>query len=386
MTDENSTATDGENGSSEGSSATTDYLATFDEGALSEDAAMEALLGASTEDAEKPSKDEGEKKASKSEKSEEETADDEDEDDETDDETEQEDEKEEEQDPEDDEDDDEDDDAEEDDDEDEDSSAPKVAEDDAIIEFKVDGEVQQASVSDLKRLAGQEAKLTQKSQAVSAKAKEAKAQSDFALDVIGQLYDASKERLKRYEGIDLVELAQSGNYSKEDLNQVRADMEDASKEVSFFEQGLKGFVAKQDETKQERLLQEANDAVTVIEDVTSDFHIDGFKERYPAILQHGRDRGIPEEFLQETPSPWLWKLLSDSEASSTVTKRLEEKTEGKDGKKTAKTEKSGKQVLKSKKARRSKRGTTKNPKSKQLIERASRTGTDADALNALMSL
>ena len=45
--------------------------------------------------------------------------------------------------------------------------------DDTLVEIQVDGEVQQASLADLKRLHGQEASLTRKSQEVAAKRKEA---------------------------------------------------------------------------------------------------------------------------------------------------------------------------------------------------------------------
>ena len=93
-------------------------------------------------------------------------------------------------------------DQEEDDEDDEDTV--QLAQDDDIVEITVDGKVVQHSVAQLKRLAGQEASLTRKSQETASKRKEAEDAISKNHAVFQTLLAKAEERHKPYADVDML--------------------------------------------------------------------------------------------------------------------------------------------------------------------------------------
>ena len=94
-----------------------------------------------------------------------------------------------------------DDDQEEDDDE---AVEAEVLADDAEVEITVDGETHRASVADLKRLYGQEASLTRKSQAVSQQRKQAEDAMQRSDALLQAMLSRAEERFKPYSEVDML--------------------------------------------------------------------------------------------------------------------------------------------------------------------------------------
>lgn len=105
-------------------------------------------------------------------------------------------------------------DQEEEDDED-DEDTVQLAQDDDIVEITVNGEVVQHSVAQLKRLAGQEASLTRKSQETASKRKEAEDAISKNHAVFQTLLAKAEERHKPYANVDM--LLASKTMDAEDL-------------------------------------------------------------------------------------------------------------------------------------------------------------------------
>jgi hypothetical protein len=90
------------------------------------------------------------------------------------------------------------------DEEEESTSKKKVLDDDSLVEVKVDDEVLKVSVKDLKRLYGQEASLTKKSQQVAATRKSMEQEALKTAAVLDKMYKKAEERWKPYSEVDML--------------------------------------------------------------------------------------------------------------------------------------------------------------------------------------
>ena len=144
---------------------------------------------------------------------------------------------------------------------DEQEAAP-VAADDAVVEFVVDGQTQRVSVKELKRLAGQEASLTRKSQEIAEYRKNLEAETQRNALVLNKLHQQAVERLKPYQDIDL--FTASRELSPEDFKALRAEIQQATNDVRFFEQEMNQLVEAHQAQQAEARKKEVPEAIKVI--------------------------------------------------------------------------------------------------------------------------
>ena len=118
--------------------------------------------------------------------------------------------------------------------EDEDDGEEETIElsDDTMVEVVVSGETQQVSVGDLKRLAGQEKSLTQKSQEVSRLRKEAVESSEKSHLVLQKLIEKAEAEYKPYADVDM--LVASKTMSDNDFAALRKEAQLAKANLDFF--------------------------------------------------------------------------------------------------------------------------------------------------------
>ena len=93
--------------------------------------------------------------------------------------------------------------------------------DDTLVDIQVDGQTKQASIRDLKRLYGQEASLTRKSQETAQSRKEAQEQLQKADASLQAMIARAQERYKPYQDVDM--LVASKTMSNEDFAALRAE-------------------------------------------------------------------------------------------------------------------------------------------------------------------
>ena len=124
---------------------------------------------------------------------------------------------------------------------DEDSEEAEVVafDDDTLVEISVDGESKQASIKDLKRLYGQEASLTRKSQEAASQRKTADEQLQKADASLQAMISRAQERFKPYSDVDM--LVASKNMSAEDFTQLRAEAKQAEDDLKFLTEEADGF-------------------------------------------------------------------------------------------------------------------------------------------------
>jgi len=192
----------------------------------------------------------------------------------------------------------------EDEEEDDTTEEVKVASDDTVVELKVNGETKQVSVKDLKRLAGQEASLTRKSQDLADQRKIA--EEDFARTTASynKLLDRAKERLKPYSDMDMM-IAQT-QMDNETFAQLRQDAKQAEEDVKFLEEESNALLNDMQAKRQSAVQAAAKDCIRVLEDTMPDWG----NEMYNDIRTYAVKNGLPQNEVDQYTDPNVIMLIN----------------------------------------------------------------------------
>lgn len=245
------------------------------------------------------------------------------------------------------------------------ATEPAVAADDAIVEFTVDGQTQRVSVKELKRLAGQEASLTRKSQEIAAYRQNLEAETQRNAMVLNQLHQKAVERLKPYKDIDLFKA--SRELSSEDFDALRNEMKAAEADVKFFEQEIVTLVDKHRSQRAEALKQEVPEALKVIRDKIPEWS----DTLYNDIRSYAVAQGMKPEVVNEIIDPPAVVMMHKAMLFDRAQKSVKEKVQ--------KVAQAPKKVLKT-----DGRSDTKS-KPKAALERLATSGGIDDAAAVLLA-
>lgn len=265
----------------------------------------------------------------------------------------------------------------EDDDDDDETPEEVTLSDESLIEVAVDGETKQASLKDLKRLYGQEASLTRKSQEVASKRKEA----DDALkrtDLSYQkLLERAEARNKPYQDLDM--LVASQTMATADFAALRREAKEAETDLRFIKEESNAFYQ---ETKQQFQIQQkaaAEECLTTLRDTVPDWG----NELYNEIREYAYSVGLPKAQVDQYVDPQVIILLNKARMYDKSKATVQIK---KDKVMKVKTVKG--KVLRSKKAPQSTADATtrrRESTAKRVRDNRSRTGDLDDIAEALMS-
>lgn len=246
--------------------------------------------------------------------------------------------------------------------------APAEATDDHVVKLTVDGEELSVPVKDLKRLFGQEASLTRKSQEVAQKRQAA--EDDGARYVIAtqRLLERAQERFKPYAQIDWSIAAKT--LENEEYTALRQEASAAFSEVKFLNEELGQVFEGQ---KAERTKQLAEEAKTCIEVLSSDTGIPNFTaDVYQEMATYAASNGIPTEAFAQVVDPAALIVLHkamryDQAKARAATKR--------------KTQPTSKRTMQSNRRPSGRVGDKAGEEMKKLRQ----TGSRDDAVNAFMA-
>ena len=213
-------------------------------------------------------------------------------------------------------------------DQEDDETSVELSED-ALVEVQVDGETQQVSLKSLKRLHGQEASLTRKSQDVAAKRKEADEALAKADISYRKLLERAESRLKPYAEVDM--LVASRQMSSEDFAAFRKEAKAAEDDLKFLKEEADAFYREATDNRQKKLQQAANECVKVLEE-----NLEGWgNELYNDIRSYAVSQGLPQEQVDQYVDPQVIMILNKA--------RLYDQTKA-----TAKVKKAKAKVIKTK--------------------------------------
>jgi hypothetical protein len=243
-----------------------------------------------------------------------------------------------------------------------------IDDDNVKVKIKVGDEELTASVKDLKRLYGQEASLTKKSQEISQKRKEVEDQSSLHLTGLQKLYERAVDRYKPYSEIDM--LVASKQMDAEELSILRQEAAKAYEDVRFLETELRQSTTAVEQAKAKALQEQAQEALKVLQDPEKG--IKGWSpEVAESIRQYALQNGMADSVVNKLVDPVIIKALYKAmqfDKSKTVA--------------TVKKSKAPTKVLKSKT---SSEGGFKSADTDKAISSLRKSGSRDDAANAFLS-
>lgn len=180
---------------------------------------------------------------------------------------------------------------------------PLLADDDSLVEIVIDGKAEQASLKDLKRLYGQEASLTRKSQETSAKRKEADEALERASVNYQKLLERAEAKWKPYSEVDM--LVASKQMPDADFAQLRAEARSAEEDLKFLKEESNKFY---DGIQQERAKQEQAAAQECIRTLQSDIP-DWSNDLYNQIRGYAVNQGLNQAEVDRYTDPNVIKVL-----------------------------------------------------------------------------
>jgi len=191
----------------------------------------------------------------------------------------------------------------EDDDEADDEEAETVS-DDAQVEVTVDGKTQLVSVKSLKRLAGQEAAITQKSQQVASQRKvldDAIGKNHLAFQ---KMLEKANERWKPYSEVDMLVAAKA--METEDFAALRKEAEEAYNDLKFLNEEADAFYKNVQEQRQSQLQEAAKECVKVLAEDIPDWD----NKLYNDIRTYAVSQGLDEAEVNNYVDPAVIKILN----------------------------------------------------------------------------
>ena len=185
-----------------------------------------------------------------------------------------------------------------------DEAEAEVVSDDAEVEILVDGETHRASVGQLKRLWGQEAKNTQRSQQLASQRKQAEDAMQRSDALLQAMLGRAEERFKPYSEVDM--LLASKTMDAEDFAALRKEAQSASEDVRFLREEADRYYGEIQKQHQAAQKQAATEAVKVLQEAIPDWSND----TYADIRSYAVAQGLPEEQVNTIVDPAVIQILN----------------------------------------------------------------------------
>ena len=205
--------------------------------------------------------------------------------------------------------------------------------DDAEVEIVVNGETKTVSVASLKRLYGQEASLTQKSQKVAEQRK-------VLDDAIGKnhvafqkMLEKANERYRPYAEVDMLVAAKA--METDDFAALRKEAEEAYNDLKFLNEEADAFYADIKNQQQAQLQEAAKECVKVLQQEMPDWN----NKLYNDIRTYAVEQGLPEEDVNQYTDPKVIMLLNKARLYDAGKKVATTKKKAATTKKTLRTSK-----------------------------------------------
>jgi hypothetical protein len=257
---------------------------------------------------------------------------------------------------------------------DEKPAAKKFAPDDdeTYVKVKEGDNEHEVPVKDLKRLWGQEAALTRKSQEVAEARKQTDANNAKALAGLNVMLKRAQERAAPYKQIDFLVAAKQ--LSAEDLTVLRDEAQRALEDERFLGNELDGFMGAIREEQNKSFIEQAKACVKTIKDADSPHHIPNWDDKlYTDLRTFAVKEGMDQQIVNSLVDPAAIKLLHMAMQWS----------KGQAKAATTKVNKTPKKIVKSSQSPTPSKGT--EPSKKQTMAKLRETGSTDDAAEALLA-
>jgi hypothetical protein len=250
--------------------------------------------------------------------------------------------------------------------------------DETYVKVKVGDDEHEVKVSDLKRLYGQEASLTRKSQEVANERKvidTKRAENIAAYDV---MLKRATERANKYRELPWVQLQKDPNVPADQLQALMTEAQGAVEEETFLKSELGNFMQKVQDEQNAARRTAAQECLKQINNPESPNHIKGWSDAlYNDIRSFGAELGIPEEMVNDITHAGAIKALHMAMQYHRGVKKVVV---------TKPVNKTPTKIVKSSTTAPAARGSKEQVTAKTAVKKAVRTGSMQDAANAFEAL
>jgi hypothetical protein len=255
-------------------------------------------------------------------------------------------------------------------DEDDDSDEAPEATDDHKVTVTVDGEAKTVSVKELKRLFGQEAALTRKSQEVAAARKVADTDGERYMVAAQRLMDKAETRFSPFAKIDWM-VAQN-KLSPDEFAALRSEAKDAYDDLTFLKSETDDVLTQVSAAKQVEIVETAKESIKVLERDIAGWNQDVYNQ----VRSFAVEQGMEGQMVNTILDPAALKIIHAAMKYSELKSRAAAK------KQKSKKASSPKRVLKS--TGRNSQSLGRKDKGSDAIARLKTSGSEDDAMAALM--
>lgn len=250
--------------------------------------------------------------------------------------------------------------------------------DDVYTKVTVDGQEHEVSIKDLKRLWGQEAALTRKSQEVADERKAVdtkRAENIAAYDV---LLKRATERADQFRNLPWMQLQKDPDVDAAQLEQLASEARKAIEEETFLKSELGNFMQKVQQEQVAARRTAAQECLKQINNPENPAHIKGWNDAlYNELRTFGTEMGIPAETVNEITDPGAIKILHMAMQFHRGVKKVVV---------TKKVNKTPTKIVKNSASSPATRGTNADVTRKNAVAKAKRSGTQQDAMNAFEAM
>jgi len=249
--------------------------------------------------------------------------------------------------------------------------------DDIYVKVKVGDEEHEVPVKDLKRLFGQEAALTRKSQEVADERKAVEA--DRAKNIAGLdiMLKRASERANPYRQINWAALMKDPAVTADDVSALQAEAQRAFDDEQFLKTELDGFMTQVQEAQKAERGKSAQACIKALTTEDSPTFIKGWNETlYNDIRAFGVEMGLDKEMVNGLTDPAAFKMMH----MAMQFKRGATKVQ------TTKVNKTPKKIVKTSASPSANKPPAKSVERKIANDRLKKTGSMDDAENAFLAM
>jgi hypothetical protein len=254
-----------------------------------------------------------------------------------------------------------------------------VDSDDVFVKVKVDGEEREFAIKDLKRLAGQEASLTRKSQEVADARKGVDEQTKVHQARLDTMLDRARKAWEPYSKINLLVAAKT--LDGDQLQALQQEMQAKWDDLQFIEKEGQNLAKHITEQTQAEKAKSAQECIKALSDPNTG--IEGWSQKvYTDICAYAKEQGIPADYVNDLTDPAAFKII---QKAMLFDKGKQKVADVKD--KAAKIKKAPpKKIVKSSQSAQANKDVLKPSKSDDAMKKLRNTGDRDDAAEALMAM
>ena len=180
------------------------------------------------------------------------------------------------------------------------------APDDALVTVKIGDETKTVKVKDLKRLYGQEASLTRKSQEVAQARQKVEQEGELFAATSQKMLEKAEARFQPYANIDWLVAAQE--LTPTELKALRQEATAAYEDLKFLQEETNVVFEQLQQQRQAQWAEEAKECVKVLNDTIPNWSA----ERYTKVRDFAKERGIPADTFNKIVDPVAISLINDA--------------------------------------------------------------------------